>query len=485
MKKLFASLTLFLFVFHACPVHLIAQDSDEEEVFELSPFQVSSGRNSGYRSKNTLAGTRLKTDLKDVGAAINVLDASFFQDSGASILDIDDANESHYAYASGIIVRFAVGYYDDLEKNRRKGLTDTLAKIHEKAASDRDLYYTPGALKVSKGDRKKMKSKPKSYFTSYAHFSLSFTLEDGLSALKRVAAVRQLIAAMELDTEITKVYYGEALLLTESPFSNSAYEAPISPMIRSARATSDIGASLPYLTNVQGQKLRESIPLCSVTLIKPADSVCLKFAIDTQSGLEEERIQVLNSTLDTIRSLLDAHAGLSFIPGSILLRHGDSIGDLAKPQASFTSQAQFSVAFEVNGNLDAMQRIASIRTIVQSAKLPEAIHKVHFGSASLILDNPQAHHTEILKAIFKELADLQQSVGESFEVVPQIQHKRVQQRRHSLTEVELWIPYDYKIESVRLRELEERKMMLEHERALAANQAAAHHCHHCESKTDH
>jgi outer membrane receptor protein involved in Fe transport len=62
-----------------------AQDSDDkdEEVFELSPFSVSAEGNVGYRANNTLAGTRLNTQLKDVASAVQVVTKEFLDDVGA------------------------------------------------------------------------------------------------------------------------------------------------------------------------------------------------------------------------------------------------------------------------------------------------------------------------------------------------------------------------------------------------------------------
>ena len=60
-----------------------AQDDKEEEVFELSPFSVSAEDNVGYRANNTLAGTRLNTQLKDVASAVQVVTKEFLDDVGA------------------------------------------------------------------------------------------------------------------------------------------------------------------------------------------------------------------------------------------------------------------------------------------------------------------------------------------------------------------------------------------------------------------
>jgi outer membrane receptor protein involved in Fe transport len=56
----------------------------DEEIVKLSPFEVTTTRNIGYQATDTLAGTRIRTDLKDVAASISVLTTEFLQDIGAT-----------------------------------------------------------------------------------------------------------------------------------------------------------------------------------------------------------------------------------------------------------------------------------------------------------------------------------------------------------------------------------------------------------------
>ncbi|MBK1876443.1 TonB-dependent receptor plug domain-containing protein [Pelagicoccus mobilis] len=74
-----------------------AQDTDkEEDIFELSPFEVTADDSSGYRANSTLAGSRLNTELKDVAASVSVLTAEFLDDVGAT--DIETA----FSYIAGV-----------------------------------------------------------------------------------------------------------------------------------------------------------------------------------------------------------------------------------------------------------------------------------------------------------------------------------------------------------------------------------------------
>ena len=68
----------------AASPYLQAQDDDGDEVFTLSPFTIQASEESGYRATSTLAGTRLKTDLDDVGAAISVYTQELMEDLAAT-----------------------------------------------------------------------------------------------------------------------------------------------------------------------------------------------------------------------------------------------------------------------------------------------------------------------------------------------------------------------------------------------------------------
>lgn len=62
---------------------LSAQDGTDE-IYELSPFSVDAADNTGYTATSTLSGTRIRTDLKDLGAAISVVTSELMEDLGAT-----------------------------------------------------------------------------------------------------------------------------------------------------------------------------------------------------------------------------------------------------------------------------------------------------------------------------------------------------------------------------------------------------------------
>ena len=55
-----------------------------EQAVVLSPFTVSTDRDTGYAAQETLAGTRLRTSLRDVGSPMTVITKELIEDLGAT-----------------------------------------------------------------------------------------------------------------------------------------------------------------------------------------------------------------------------------------------------------------------------------------------------------------------------------------------------------------------------------------------------------------
>ncbi|WP_309006729.1 hypothetical protein [Pelagicoccus sp. SDUM812005] len=65
---------------------LMAQEEDVD-VYELSPFTIDAGSEDGYRATQTLSGTRLKSDLKDVGASMTIFTEEIMNDLAANSIE--------------------------------------------------------------------------------------------------------------------------------------------------------------------------------------------------------------------------------------------------------------------------------------------------------------------------------------------------------------------------------------------------------------
>lgn len=84
MRKILMTL---LYGSAASAVLLGQEPPAEENVFELSPFEVTTEASSGYLATNTLAGTRINAELKDFGAAVSVYTEDFLQDIDATSVE--------------------------------------------------------------------------------------------------------------------------------------------------------------------------------------------------------------------------------------------------------------------------------------------------------------------------------------------------------------------------------------------------------------
>ncbi len=70
-----------------------------DETVQLSPFQVNTEKDKGYRATNSISGSRLDTAIKDIPMPIEVITEEFVRDVGAK-----DLRES-LRYSAGIILR--------------------------------------------------------------------------------------------------------------------------------------------------------------------------------------------------------------------------------------------------------------------------------------------------------------------------------------------------------------------------------------------
>lgn len=85
---------------------------------QLSPFEVLAEEDSGYQATSTLAGTRLRSDLKDLAASITVVTKDFMNDVNAT--DIT----SLLVYTAGTEVGGFGGNFSDLSNPEAGGVFD-------------------------------------------------------------------------------------------------------------------------------------------------------------------------------------------------------------------------------------------------------------------------------------------------------------------------------------------------------------------------
>ena len=125
------------------PSNPIPLDADEPIV--MSPFVVDATEDKGsYQATATLAGTRLRTELKDVGSAVSVVTSQFLQDTGAK------SNQDLLVYTAGTEVGGVRGNFAGTGNGRQLNESDKLlapnanTRVRGLAAADntRDFFLT-------------------------------------------------------------------------------------------------------------------------------------------------------------------------------------------------------------------------------------------------------------------------------------------------------------------------------------------------------
>lgn len=148
------TLPLLLTIGLCSPGIVLSQDNDNsddntdtsEEVFELSPFEVSSSSTSGYYARNTLAGSRISTDLDKLAQSITIVTAQQLEDVGA--VDINDV----FLYEANTE---GTGNYTAISVNAQSGVADSVRAAPEVAnrirglpSPDRGRNYFPGIAQI-------------------------------------------------------------------------------------------------------------------------------------------------------------------------------------------------------------------------------------------------------------------------------------------------------------------------------------------------
>jgi hypothetical protein len=123
-------------------VHAFAEDEELEKV-SLSPFTVNAADNDGYRATSTLAGSRVNSKLRDLGASIAVVTQEFMNDIGAT------DGESLLSYIGNVEVAGTQGNFSDVNPSsastndsRINPQSSQRVRGLEQAALTRDYFNT-------------------------------------------------------------------------------------------------------------------------------------------------------------------------------------------------------------------------------------------------------------------------------------------------------------------------------------------------------
>lgn len=153
------------------PVPVVTTEKKaQDEAIELTPFVVSTSKDAGYYAENTLAGSRLNSNLADLAASITVVTKQQLEDTAA--LDINDvfkyeaSTEGSASYTPVVTdrgtMKDTVGGYSfgnngdtttNAQSNRVRGLAAPDASVNYHPTNSRIPFdsYNTQSVEISRG----------------------------------------------------------------------------------------------------------------------------------------------------------------------------------------------------------------------------------------------------------------------------------------------------------------------------------------------
>jgi outer membrane receptor protein involved in Fe transport len=118
--------------------------SADDDTIVLSPFEVIAEEDTGYTATSTLAGTRLRTDLRDIASSLSVVTSQFIRDTGST------SNETLLTYqlnteVGGLYGNFSgVGNVQAASENSKLANPNSNTRVRglDEADNTRDYFLT-------------------------------------------------------------------------------------------------------------------------------------------------------------------------------------------------------------------------------------------------------------------------------------------------------------------------------------------------------
>jgi hypothetical protein len=205
---------LFILLLSLLPAVVRCEDASDEEVVSMNPFAVTSEEDRGYRATSTLAGTRIKTDLKDVGSAISVVTAEFLQDTSPAMPQVP---VTVVKKADALVIQFALATTADKENARNTELNSYIESIDKAVRAVPGVRFEPREVYLASGDRKRSIIGKGGAITSFAHFVIFADLSADVRLYQRVKQVRDILAGLKIDSATTKLLDGPVGLYIRRP----------------------------------------------------------------------------------------------------------------------------------------------------------------------------------------------------------------------------------------------------------------------------
>jgi hypothetical protein len=177
---------LFLAALLACtppaPTFAQSDDSGSEEFIILSPFVVSSGSDSDYRTADSLAGARLSTPLIDPASA-----------NAAPSVPI-----SIFKRAESVAIQFVLSHAGDKQEVRNRELYASIEALESAVSKNPGLRLEQREVRFSGANRKLFSTTRGNTAVSFASIVIFAELSAEARIADRVKQVRDVLQATQL-----------------------------------------------------------------------------------------------------------------------------------------------------------------------------------------------------------------------------------------------------------------------------------------------
>lgn len=233
-----------------------------EDVYTLNPFMVSGEQDSGYLAMNALAGTRMRTQLEDLGSSFSSVNAEFIEDSN---LAVPNTPVSIVRKADALLIQYALASIADKAEVRNAELNDWVSKIAEAVNKTEGLRFEPREIHFASADRKRTLLGKGEAVVSFAHFVIFVDLSADTRTYQRVKEIRDLMVGMNIETPSLKLVDGPVGLFIRRP---GQYRKDILSRIFEDLEIVKKGLGSDFEVMVEGLSNKVEMRVCSETEIE-------------------------------------------------------------------------------------------------------------------------------------------------------------------------------------------------------------------------
>jgi len=194
-----------------------------------------------------------------------------------------------------------------------------------------------------------------------------------------------------------------------------------------------------------------------VVLKRQADYLLLELTLANDTREEEKRRDEVYETLRGMVTSIPAGSKVELFTEEFTLtstRFQIPLADIEKKRDASSVTLYAKVPLAVGDDAGVLSD--KLRAFVRSVKV-QGRTEVFTGDIGLSIKNPEKYRYEVIQAIAADVKKLRDAFGDSFEITVEGLDGRLQWRRSSISEVELFLPFKYEVFPVKMAQVQSTK----------------------------